>query len=95
MIRFFNRGSTSVECVEKGVYRVNDSVDYTEELKILGKSCILNEELKMISVRQIRIYRAGGKRKHERSEYLLFLARYRQNRKCEARQTRSGWILEV
>ena len=42
MIRFFNRGSTSVECVEKGVYRVNDSVDYTEELKILGESCILN-----------------------------------------------------
>ena len=40
------------------------------------------------------IYRAGGKRKHERSEYFLFLARYRQNRKCEARQTRSGWILE-
>ena len=42
----------------------------------------------------MRIYRAQGKRKHERSEYLLFLARYRQNRKCEARQTRSGWILE-
>ena len=41
------------------------------------------------------IYRAQGKRKHERSEYLLFLARYRQNQKCKARQTRSGWILEV
>ena len=26
---------------------------------------------------------------------LLFLARYRQNQKCEARQTRSVWILEV
>lgn len=30
-----------------------------------------------------------------RSRHLLFLARYRQNRKCEARQTRNGWILEV
>ena len=42
-----------------------------------------------------KIYRAQGKRKHERGEYVLFLARYRQNKKCVARQTRSGWILEV
>ena len=48
-----------------------------------------------ITIRQTWIYRAQRKRKHERSEYLLFLARYRQNHKCEARQTRSGWILEV
>ena len=40
------------------------------------------------------VYRAQGKRKHERSEYFLFLARYRQNQKCEARQARSDWILE-
>ena len=45
--------------------------------------------------RQIGIDRAQRKRKHERSEYLLFLARYRQNQKCEARQARSDWILEV
>ena len=53
MIRFFNRGSTSVACGEREVYRVNDSVDYIEKLIILGKSCILNEELKVISVRQL------------------------------------------
>ena len=51
MIRFFYRGSTSVEGGGRGVHRVNDSVDCTEELKNRGKSCILNEELKMISVR--------------------------------------------
>ena len=40
---------------------------------------------------------AGRKRKHERSEYLLFLAQSRQNQKQHEvlRHTRSGWILEL
>ena len=69
MIWFFNRGSISVEFGERGVHRkhrvndsVDDSVDCTEGLNIIGKCCILNENLLCIK-----------KRKQLRSRHVLFL----------------------
>ena len=81
---------------------------YAEVKKIILAECEKNNEILLVgdaaghpSEPHVMIEFVGKPQnqydnlKTDKCRHLLFLARYRQNQKCEARQTRSGWILEV